>query len=61
MNKKLLICISILFMSCAAFAQSFESAEDAVKNMGVGWNLGNTLDAHDASKTWKTTTEHETC
>ena len=61
MNKKLLICISILFMSCAAFAQSFESAEDAVKNMGVGWNLGNTLDAHDASKTWKTTAEHETC
>nr|AFO64636.1 glycosyl hydrolase 5 [uncultured bacterium] len=61
MNKKLLICISILFMSCAAFAQSFESAEDAVKNMGVGWNLGNTLDANDASKTWTTTAQHETC
>ena len=61
MNKKLLICISILFMSCAAFAQSFESAEDAVKNMGVGWNLGNTLDANDASKTWTTTDQHETC
>lgn len=26
-------------------AQEFESAKDAVKNMGVGWNLGNTLDA----------------
>lgn len=61
MNKKLLICISILFVSCAALAQSFESATDAVKNMGIGWNLGNTLDAHDASKTWKTTAEHETC
>ena len=61
MNKKLLICISILFMSCAAFAQSFESAKDAVKNMGVGWNLGNTLDANDASKTWTTTAQHETC
>lgn len=61
MNKKLLICISILFVSCAALAQSFESATDAVKNMGIGWNLGNTLDANDASKTWKTTAEHETC
>ena len=61
MNKKLLIFISIFFMSCAALAQSFESATDAVKNMGVGWNLGNTLDANDASKTWKTTAEHETC
>ena len=27
-------------------AQDFESATDAVKNMGVGWNLGNTLDAN---------------
>ena len=26
-------------------AQDFESAKNAVKNMGVGWNLGNTLDA----------------
>lgn len=61
MNKKLLICISILFVSCAALAQSFESAEDAVKHMGLGWNLGNTLDANDASKTWTTTDQHETC
>ena len=42
-------------------AADFESAKDAVKNMGVGWNLGNTLDAHDATKTWTTTVEHETC
>lgn len=62
MNKKLLICISILFVSCAALAQkSIEPATDAVKNMGVGWNLGNTLDANDASKTWTTTAQHETC
>ena len=27
-------------------AQEFESATDAVKNRGVGWNLGNTLDAN---------------
>ena len=41
-------------------AQTFETATNAVKNMGVGWNLGNTLDAHDASKTWTTTEQHET-
>jgi len=28
-------------------AQSFETATEAVKNMGVGWNLGNTLDANN--------------
>lgn len=39
----------------------FETAKDAVKNMGVGWNLGNTLDANDGTKTWNTTAEHETC
>lgn len=41
---------------------TFESATAAVKNMGLGWNLGNTLDAHDASKSsWTTTAAHETC
>jgi hypothetical protein len=41
---------------------TFEHATTAVKKMGVGWNLGNTLDAHDASKSsWTTTAEHETC
>jgi len=49
-------------MLCASIqAASFENAKDAVKNMGVGWNLGNTLDAADASKTWTTTAQHETC
>lgn len=32
-------------------AQSFESAEEAVKHMGVGWNLGNTLDANNQTIT----------
>jgi aryl-phospho-beta-D-glucosidase BglC (GH1 family) len=27
-------------------AQEFETATEAVKNMGVGWNLGNTLEAN---------------
>lgn len=29
----------------------FESATDAVKNMGVGWNLGNTLEANNQNET----------
>ena len=29
-----------------AAAADFETATDAVKNMGLGWNLGNTLDAN---------------
>ena len=45
------------FMSAAmllcneAKAQDFETASTAVKNMGVGWNLGNTLDAFNQSVT----------
>lgn len=31
-------------LSC--LAQSFETATDAVNHMGLGWNLGNTLDAN---------------
>lgn len=31
-------------LSCVA--QSFETATDAVSHMGLGWNLGNTLDAN---------------
>lgn len=35
------------FMSfITASAQSVETATDAVKNMGLGWNLGNTLEAN---------------
>ena len=59
--KQILLLAFGLLMSFSAQAQSFENAKDAVKNMGVGWNLGNTLDANDASKTWTTTEQHETC
>lgn len=31
-------------------AADFETATEAVKNMAVGWNLGNTLDAHNAQR-----------
>ena len=59
--KKTLLLFCGMLMSFSMQAADFESAKDAVKNMGVGWNLGNTLDAADASKTWTTTAQHETC
>ena len=36
-------------VSYHAEAADFETAKEAVKNMGVGWNLGNTLDANSGS------------
>ena len=59
--KKILLLVCSVMLCTTIEAASFETAKDAVKNMGVGWNLGNTLDANDATKTWKTTAEHETC
>ena len=59
--KKTLLLICGMLMSFSMQAADFETAKDAVNNMGVGWNLGNTLDAADASKTWTTTEQHETC
>ena len=40
-----------MFFCNEAKAQDFETASTAVKNMGVGWNLGNTLDAFNQSIT----------
>ncbi len=51
-------------LSFSVYAADFESATDAVANMKVGWNLGNTLDSNsgdtlhmwieaDKSRTWK--------
>lgn len=59
--KKILLLVCSVMLCTSIEAASIETAKDAVKNMGVGWNLGNTLDANDATKTWKTTAEHETC
>lgn len=48
MNKKKLLTICMFIVTAGALqAQSFETATQAVKNMGVGWNLGNTLDANN--------------
>ena len=51
MKRKL---IASLLMVAASFASTVnaqieETATDAVKNMGIGWNLGNTLDASSSS------------
>ncbi len=48
MKKTLLL--SFLACSCMSLqAQITETAADAVKNMGLGWNLGNTLDANSGN------------
>lgn len=48
MMKKILFSIMLATATCS-YAQITETATDAVKNMGVGWNLGNTLDANNGS------------
>lgn len=41
---------SLLACSCMSLqAQITETASEAVKNMGLGWNLGNTLDANNGT------------
>lgn len=44
--KKILLLVFGLLMYTDMQAQEFETATEAVKNMGLGWNLGNTLDAY---------------
>lgn len=44
--KKAFSTLLIAFLSISAYAQTNETAQEAVKNMGIGWNLGNTLDAN---------------
>lgn len=45
MKRLLTFCLS-LPLTLLLNAQSFETATQAITNMGVGWNLGNTLDAN---------------
>lgn len=44
--KYLISIVSVILISSVGHAQTMETAYNAVSNMGVGWNLGNTLDAH---------------
>ena len=41
----------LIMVSLQVHATDIETATDAVRNMGVGWNLGNTLDANIQSVT----------
>lgn len=46
--KKLFATVLIALGAMSTYGQTNETATEAVKNMGVGWNLGNTLDANGA-------------
>ena len=48
--KRIILTILLISSVSVLWSQSFENATDAVKNMGVGWNLGNTLDAHSGER-----------
>ncbi len=60
--------VMLLLMPLVAMAQTFETAQEAVTNMRVGWNLGNTLDSNsgDTLRMWieadknRTVTSYET-
>ena len=45
--KKTLLFVCSMMLCASIQAADFETAKEAVKNMGVGWNLGNTLEAHN--------------
>ena len=38
-------------LSISLSAQTFETASEAVSNMGIGWNLGNTLESNSGDTT----------
>lgn len=67
MIKKILF-FSVMLIGASAWAQEFESADQAVANMRLGWNLGNTLDSNsgDLENMWiemwtdRTPTAYET-
>ena len=54
MIKNTIIAALVLMTGGAVYAQTIESADDAVANMRLGWNLGNTLDCHsvDLDNMW---------
>lgn len=65
--KKILLAVA-MFAPLWGAAQDFETAQEAVVNMRVGWNLGNTLDSNsgDTLRMWieadknRTVTSYET-
>ena len=61
--KRILLFVFSVMMGFFAQAADFETAKEAVSNMGVGWNLGNTLDAANWEGkdgwNWPSVAEHE--
>ena len=59
MNKRTFIAACLLTMALFLHAQGaeFETAAQAVRNMRVGWNLGNTFDSHKIGVSDVTQTE----
>ncbi len=52
MKRLLTVLTGLLLMGTfQAEATDFETASEAVKNMGLGWNMGNTLEANNQSVT----------
>lgn len=54
MIKKILLSAALSLMCAPVHADTFESAAQAVANMRLGWNLGNTLDSNsgDLENMW---------
>lgn len=50
MKRLLLPILTFFFGATSLCAQDFETAQEAVGKMGPGWNLGNTLDAHNGKR-----------
>ncbi|MBQ2497184.1 MAG: cellulase family glycosylhydrolase, partial [Prevotella sp.] len=59
MNKRIFFMAWMLLVALHFHAQSteFETATQAVQNMRVGWNLGNTFDSHKIGVSDVTQTE----
>ena len=51
MKKIITLILAMSAFMPSAKAQITETAADAVRNMGLGWNLGNTLDAYSCTTT----------
>ena len=50
MKRTILSALLVLLTGTTAQADEFEKATEAITNMGVGWNLGNTLDSHNGER-----------
>lgn len=61
MKKIITLMLTLSAFMPSAQAQITETATDAVKNMGMGWNLGNTLDAQNCATTDVTSDSYWGC